>query len=69
MQIKLMLLLLALSKPQANLKVDGAKLKKWLVLQSMLNILDFYRDIPETSKSYLKQCNGQGRGFSIQIIP
>ena len=48
----------------ANLKVDGAKLKNGL-----LNILDFYRDIPETSKSYLKQCNGQGRGFSIQIIP
>ena len=34
MQIKLMLLLLALSKPQANLKVDGAKLKNGLFCNS-----------------------------------
>ena len=52
MQIKLMLLLLALSKPQANLKVNGAKLKNSLLCSpcstSLVSIEIFRRQVNHT---------------------
>ena len=52
MQIKLTLLLLALSKPQANLKVNGAKLKNGLFCNpcstSLISIEIFWRQVNRT---------------------
>ena len=57
MQIKLMLLLLALSKPQANLKVNGAKLKNSLLCSpcstSLVSIEIFQRQVNHTWSSVM----------------